>query len=365
MEPLTTRRYSLDAFRGITMFLLAAEAALLYSALLEYFPEGTFAHRIFEQFEHHPWAGLRFWDLIQPFFMFIVGVSMAYSLANRRERGHTERQIAGHVLRRSLILLLLGTGLHCVYNHKIVWELWNVLTQLSFTTIVAYLLMRQPAKVQIGVSLVLLVLTEILYRTYAPADPWVKDQNFGSWTDMLLMGKINPGGGWVTINCLPTAAHTIWGVCCGQLLRSQKPVTDQLKMLLMFGGFALLAGYLMHFTGITPIVKRIATSAFVLASGGWCLLALCFFVWLVDIRGSQRWAWTFVVVGMNPIFIYLFAETVGVQWFTGFVQIFNNGFLGLLGFSDKLLAVTNALGVLALYWYLCYFLYKKNIFIRI
>ena len=325
------------------MFLLVAEAAFVYESLTHLFPEGSFGAAVIQQFHHHPWNGLRFWDLIQPFFMFIVGVAMPFSLRSRMSRG-TWSDAFKHILQRCLLLFLFGVGLHCVYNGKLVWELWNVLTQLSFMILVTFLLMRQPIKVQLLVSFLFLVLTEILYRSYDPAAPFIKDQNFGSWMDMLLMGKINPGGGWVTINCLPTAAHTIWGAICGTLLMQWKDQPRKIiRTFIIAGLIGLLLGYGIDLLGITPIVKRIATTSFVLASGGWCLLTLALFYWLVDIKKHQKWTTMFVIVGTNSIFIYLFAEVLGHRWLYGFVQIFNDGFLGFLGISEELLAVTAAI----------------------
>ena len=138
-----------DVYKGITMFLLMAEAAGLYHALNGYVPEHGLEHFMVQQFHHHPWNGLRFWDLIQPFFMFIVGVVMPFSLQSRLKKGHAQKTIFRHILNRCGILFLLGTGLHCVYNQQLVWELWNVLTQLSFTILVVFILMRYPLKVQV------------------------------------------------------------------------------------------------------------------------------------------------------------------------------------------------------------------------
>ena len=359
------RLLSLDAYRGVTMFLLMAEAALVYHALTDYFSEGSLGARIIHQFHHHPWHGLRFWDLIQPFFMFIVGVAMPFSLQSRLKKGDSWNVAFRHILRRCFLLLLFGTGLHCVYSGKMVWELWNVLTQLSFTILVTFLLMRLPVKVQFAVSMLLLILTELLYRSYAPTDPFIKDQNFGSWMDLLLMGKINDGGGWVTVNCLPTAAHTIWGALCGQLLLTQKTHQEKINQFLMAGGLGLILGYGLDWSGITPIVKRISTSSFVLASGGWALLALAFFYWLVEVKGVKGWTTFFMIVGSNSIFIYLFAETIGYQWLGGFVKIFTTGVFGTLGVSAGMIGIINGFLVLALMWYLCYFLYKHRIFIKI
>jgi predicted acyltransferase len=356
----TQRLVSLDAYRGLTMFLLIAEAALVYEYLLKLFPGNAFV----EQFTHHPWNGLRFWDLIQPFFMFIVGVAMPFSLNKRLATAGERRKVTRHILKRCLLLFLFGTGLHCVYKQELVFELWNVLTQLSFTILLTYLLIQQPFKIQLGISIGLLVLTEVIYRLYNPGSPFVMGENFGSYTDMILMGKINSGG-WVAINCIPTAAHTLWGAMCGNLLLSEKTDQSKIKAFVIAGLLGLLIGYGLDLSGITPIIKRISTSAFVFASGGWALLALAFFYWLVDIRKVQSWAFAFIIVGMNPIFIYLFAEVLGHTFLFGFLKIFSFGFLTPLGIPESVLLVFNALLTLGAMWYLCYFLYRKKLFFKI
>ena len=358
------RLVSLDTFRGLTMFLLIAEAALVYDSLLEAFPEPGFLNSFFTQFTHHPWNGLRFWDLIQPFFMFIVGVAMPFSL-NKRLANHADRsQVTKHMLKRCLLLFLFGTGLHCIYSGELVFELWNVLTQLSFTILVTYFLINQSWKIQLGVSIGLLILTEILYRMYNPAVPYEHGTNFGNYMDMILMGKIN-NGGWVAINCIPTAAHTIWGAICGNILLSKKTDQEKIKLFLIAGIAGLVLGYGLDLLGITPIIKRISTSSFALASGGWALIALAFSFWLIDVKKYQSKAFPFIIVGMNSIFIYLFAEILGHRWLNRTVGIFTKGFLEPLGFGEHGLRIITALCTLALMWGLCYFLYRKKIFFRI
>lgn len=290
---------------------------------------------------------------------------MPFSLRSRLAKGASWNDALKHILTRCLLLFLFGTGLHCVYSGKLVWELWNVLTQLSFTILVTFLLIRTPIRTQLIASLLLLLLIEVLYRAYDLGAPFVKDQNFGSWMDMILMGKINPGGGWVTINCIPTAAHTIWGAVSGSLLlaRNEEPRCI-IKTFVISGIIGLVIGHGLDLTGITPIVKRISTTAFVFASGGWCLLSLAFFYWLVDIKGYRKWAQLFIIVGMNSIFIYLFANVLA-SWLREFVQIWNDGFLVKLGIGAEALAVTNSIFTLTCMWYLCYFLNKKRIFFKI
>jgi len=354
------RLVSLDAYRGLTMFLLVAEAALVYRALNELFPGSV----LVEQFFHHPWNGLRFWDLIQPFFMFIVGVAMPFSLSKRLSQSGEWSKVFRHILKRCLLLFLFGVGLHCVYSGRLVFELWNVLTQLSFTILVTFLIIKLPLRSQLFISLGMLVLTEILYRVYDPAAPFVKGENFGSWMDMVLMGKINSGG-WAALNCIPTAAHTIWGAMCGKILLSERTSGEKIKIFLIAAATGLLVGYGLDLMGITPIIKRISTTSFVFASGGWALVALAFFYWLVDVQNVQSWTKFFIIVGMNSIFIYLFAEVLGKGWLVDFVKIFSLGFFAVLGLSEPVLDLLNALITLGLMWGLCYFLYRKKIFFRV
>ena len=363
-----SRLLSLDFFRGITMFLLVAEGTALYSVLTGEPIAGTFLEPFFQQFHHHPWNGLRFWDLIQPFFMFIVGVAMPFSYNKRIKRGDSKKQITQHIIIRCLILLAFGVGLHCGYNRKLVWELWNVLSQLSVTILIAYFLMHYKWTTQILASFGLLILTEILYRTFAVEgfdQPFVKDHNFGSWMDMILMGKINNGGGWVAINFIPTAAHTIWGVVAGQLLMGPKSQMEKIKALVVSGVIILLSGYLLDWFSITPIIKRISTSSFVLASGGWTLLVLAFSYWFIDVKKINSWILPFVVFGTNSIFIYLFSNTVGMQWFNDFVSIFTGGILDWVHAPPFLTALITSITILVLEGYLCYYLYKKRIFFKI
>ncbi len=360
------RLLSLDFFRGATMFLLIGESTLLYNRWHEYTDSGSFLHELAVQFHHHPWNGLRFWDLVQPFFMFIVGVAMAYSIRKRRKH-QSSRQVTLHIIKRCLILFFLGVILHCGYQGRLVWELWNVLTQLSVTILIAYLLMDQTPAVQLGASLGLLLLTEFLYRfTDIPGydQAFTEGKNFGAYVDMVVMGKINSGG-WVAINCLPTAAHTIWGVLAGKVLQSSSGMNRQLRTLVVTGVIALVLGYTLDWAGITPIIKRICTSSFVLASGGWCLLVLAASFWVIDIRGSKSWVKFFAIVGMNSIFIYMFSQTITYQWLNDYTEIFTVGAGRWFGFGMPFIFITTSLLVWAIQWGLCYWLYRHRIFIRV
>ena len=149
----------------------------------------------------------------------------------------------------------------------------------------------------------LLLLTELLYRnSNIPGfeQPFTDQHNFGNYVDMLLMHKINPGG-WVAINCIPTAAHTIWGAVAGKWLLNLKSDKSRITRILVFGLVALVSGYILDFCHITPIIKRIATSSFVLVSGGYCLLGLALLYGWIDVLGHKRYLKPFIIVGMNSI----------------------------------------------------------------
>ncbi len=362
-DKIGERLFSLDFFRGFTMFLLVAEATGIYNLLTSPELEGSLIYTIGTQFHHVPWHGLRFWDLIQPFFMFIVGVAMPYSFANRTKRGQTYAQIRTHTIKRSLILLFLGWYLYCISHGKIEFYFQNVLAQLSVTYLLAFLVMNKPARTQIIFSLILLAITEALYRFF-PVEgfnhPFVANENFGTWLDMQY-GGADLSGHWVSFNAIPTTAHTIWGVLAGQLLLSKRTNVQKLKILIIAGVIGVVAGYALD--PLTPIIKRICTSSFILVSGGWTFLALAFSFWLIDIMKQKKWSLFFAIVGMNPLFIYLFAHVGG----GGFVENIIHPFAILL-FSwtgDVAMGILTGLVVLFLLWYIVYWMYKRKIFIRI
>lgn len=360
---LKSRLLSLDFFRGFTMFLLIVEFTHLYSHLYNPELEGTLIFRIAEQLHHHSWNGLRFWDLIQPFFMFIVGVAMPLSYAKRRERGETHREIFKHIALRSLLLFILGWWLYCIDPGKVVFRFQNVLAQLGVTIFISFLIMRKPAYVQLIISLVLLAITEFAYRGFWVEgfnQPFVDGHNLGKWFDLLITGGDSKTN-WASINAIPTAAHTIWGVLAGQLLMSNKSDNKKLYTLLIAGSISLLIGYSLN--PITPIIKRIATTSFVFASGGWTILALAVSYWLIDIKKFEGGVKFFAIVGMNPLFIYLFAHVGGANMVSDIFRPLTYTFFNWTG--NLGVDIINDILVAFALWYICFFMYKRKIFIKI
>ncbi len=359
------RLLSLDFMRGLIMVLLALESTRLYDHLYEG-ATGTVLQPVLLQLFHHPWHGLRFWDLIQPAFMFIAGTALAFSLHRQQLQGMTWRQSLNKTLKRSWWLFFWGVLDYAVRPGGLSFELWDVLTQLSFTTLVAFLIFRLSFQAQIGISFSLLLLTEIFYRFTNIPDfnqPFTDQHNFGNYVDLILMNKINPGG-WVAINCIPTAAHTIWGALAGKLLLSDKTEKEKVKIMLIAGVVILAMGYTLDLT-ITPIIKRIATTSFTLASGGYCLLGLALCYWWIDVKSHRHHLEFFTIVGMNSIFIYLFFEIVGGRWFNDYISAITNGLLGIIMVPHQLALILGSLTIFGLEWRMCWFLYRKGIFFRL
>ena len=146
-SPKIERLNSIDFFRGLTMFLLMGESTRLYSQFSLF--DNKFIQFIGTQLSHHEWHGLHFWDLIQPFFMFIVGVSIPLSVANRLKKGDSYKLITLHAFKRSFLLLFLGWALYCIEPGNIGFRMQDVLTQLSVTYLVAFLIRNKSFKFQL------------------------------------------------------------------------------------------------------------------------------------------------------------------------------------------------------------------------
>jgi predicted acyltransferase len=224
--------------------------------------------------------------------------------------------------------------------------------------------MDKSFRYQVLFSIVLLVFTDLLYRFF-PVDgfdhPYSPNENFGTWFD-LLYGGADLYGHWVSFNAIPTAAHTIWGVLVGQWLMSDASKTDKFSKMLIAGIVLIILGYAMN--PLIPIIKRISTASFVIASGGWSVLVTALLYYILDIkRWTGKWALFFQVVGMNSLFIYLFAHLEGADFMA---HIFHPFTQLIFGFGSELL--TNILSSLVVWlalWGICYWMYKKRVFIKI
>lgn len=354
------RILSIDFFRGLVMFLLVSGIATLFHQMVNEGQGGSFIAWLDKHSNHGDWFEIYCWDLIQPFFMFIVGVAMPFSISKRLARGDSWKQSVWHALKRSFWLLVLGFMLGAKDD---TYYLTNILPQLAFVYIFAFLLLRKSVIWQLSVSFALILISDLLYHFW-PVEgfnmPYIPDKNFGAWFDLVIVGHLHPQH-WVTFNAVPTCAHILWGVCIGKLLMTDWSKMKKLITMLTTGVLGIVAGYILSF--YIPMIERTSTSSFVIFGGGWCILAMGLSYLFVDVMHLKRIANFFAIIGMNPIFIYLFVSLGGRDLLTRMARPFTSR-LFIWG-GDMLVNMVTIVVVACMVWGICYFLYKRKIFIKL
>ncbi len=351
--PAGARYVALDAYRGFIMVMLAS-GAFGFGALQNHPTYG----RIAAWFDHVEWTGAVFWDLIQPAFMFMVGVAMPFALARRAARGATARQDLGHVASRALKLILLSQVLIIVSGQRIHFQLINVLSQIAFTYFFTYLIIQMRFRWQALTAALLLVFHSALFFIFpGPEGVFARTGNIGAVIDKTLLGY-NYEDYYVTINFISSTVTTLFGAWTGALLLSQRPRAAKLKILATATVAAFASG--LALSVVIPNVKKLWTASWTLYSTGWVLLMMLTFVLLVDVLGFRKPFFPLVVVGMNSIFIYSLGFLL-----RGPVNHWLQPFTGGFKFIGALAPVAQSCAVLAVFWCLCYWLYRHIIFIKV
>jgi heparan-alpha-glucosaminide N-acetyltransferase len=396
---VSERLKSLDAYRGLIMITLAFGGFGLASTAglqLEINPESQFWRIIQNQCTHAQWIGCRCWDMIQPSFMFMVGVSVAYSYAKRRKMGHSYVRMLSHACRRSIVLVFLGVFLSSNGGRSINWTFANVLCQIGLGYCFLFLLWRRSLRTQAIAAAVLLIGTWLVYILYpgtgidvqagAPdvgvaADwaqehlpdvgkAWHKNANLGHAVDLWLLNQfpqtetfVFNRGGYPTINFIPSIATMLFGLMCGELLRLDRTGKQKIKVLLIAGICALAAGQLLHLAGICPIVKRIWTPSWAIFSTGWCCLILAILYGIVDVLKFHRWTFPLAVVGSNSIVMYCMSHQLKPWVGTTLRMYLGRDIFQILGESWEPLARSTIIGLA--FWLICYWLYRRKMFLRV
>jgi len=298
---------------------------------------------------HTPWQGLRFYDCIWPSFMLMAGLSIPFSFA-KRSLTETDQQIRMHALKRALVLLLLGAIRESVYlKSPFLIELSSALQPIGIAYFCAAMVVRKSPKVQAIIAGSILAAYALLLALVPPrgipAGTYQLNHNLVNAVDLYFLRAhwdIWPYApeGWGTIlSTTPTISTTLIGLLVGELLMSSRPKPVKAKMIGGLGLLLLILGYAL--SPVIPIVMKMWTTTYGLVSAGWACLMFLLFFWCVDIRGHRKWTLVFVVIGMNPIFIYMATSILPVHELVG---IFTNGLAGHLGAAGQ---AFNASSVLA------------------
>jgi predicted acyltransferase len=349
------RHLALDAFRGFIMVVLVS-AGFGFAGLAKLNPAYT---GLANQFEHHDWEWIAFWDLIQPAFMLMVGVAMPFALAIRKTAGATDGELFRHVAIRSLRLLVMSQILMSIGRGKLHFQLINVLAQIALTYFLCYLIMQLDFKWQAAIAAALLIGHWALFVAFPGTEgPFLsKTTNIGARIDIFVFGKMNHDY-WTNINFVTSTVTTLFGVWTGQLLASGRSHGEKMKQLAIWAAVCLAVGYAIH--PWNPIIKRICTTSFTIYSTGWVLAMLLFFYWAVEVKGYRKWTFPLVVVGANSIFIYSISQVLR-GWLNRAVGVFTFNYEWLGQFAP----VAQACTVLLVMYGMCLWLYRRKIFFKL
>lgn len=350
------KRYlALDAFRGFIMFVLVSGGFGLRAVARQ---RPAYAW-IANQFDHKPWEWIAFWDLIQPAFMFMVGVAMPFAIATRRARGAGDREILRHIAWRSLRLILMSQILMSISSGKLHFQLINVLAQIGLTYFLCYFIMQLAFRWQVAIAAALLIGHWALFVAFPGTEgPFLsKTTNIGAVIDTAVFGHTNPDY-WTNINFVTSTVTTLFGVWTGRLLLSPGSHVQKMRVIAICAVASLVVGFAIH--PWNPIVKRICTTSFTIYSTGWVLLMLLAFYWIVEVKGYTRWTFPFLVIGANSIFIYSVEEVLR-SWLNRAVGVFTFRYTALGDFGP----VAQACTVLLVMWLMCDWLYRRKIFFKL
>jgi predicted acyltransferase len=365
---VTERLYSLDALRGLDMLMIMGLEGV-FGALAKA-TGSPFWNTIANQFSHPDWNGFHLYDLIFPLFIFLAGVAVPYSLGRLLEKGVSKQKVLVKVIKRGLILVILGV----IYNNGLsiqpVSEIrfGSVLGRIGMAYMLAaiiYIYTKQRAQMIWFCSL-LVGYWLLLKFASAPGFPpgnLTMAGNFTSYVDRLIMpGKLykgihDPEG---FLSTVPAIGNGLLGILAGNLLRNNHKITASKKSLyLLLGGISSIILALIWNLDF-PINKNLWTSSFVLLTGGISLMLLSIFYYIIDVNQHKSWAFFLKVIGMNSILIYLSGHFIDWKYATD--SFFH--WVGQLA-GNPFGAVAMAICFLVIKWFFLYFLYKKKVFLRV
>jgi len=377
------RLVSLDIFRGMTI----AGMVLVNNP-------GTWS-AIHSPLAHAEWHGATPTDLVFPFFLFIVGISITLALGKRVEAGGINREIYLKIIRRALIIFALGLFMAAFPFYNFTTGEWlnvstlrimGVLQRIGVCYLVASLIfIRTNWKQQTVIAVALLMLYWALMTLINVPNCEIttfndKTCNLAAYLDRLILTEnhiwksskvFDPEG---ILSTLPAIATTLTGVLCGHWLRGKKDDNEKVAAMFFFGVVLTAIGWAWSFW--FPLNKSLWTSSYVVYTAGLALCFLGFCYWLVDIKGYRKWAKPFVIFGVNALALFVFsglmAKLLGIIKFTAGAEgkpvslqkwIFDSLYLPLA--SPINASLMYAISFILLWLFLMWLLYRKRIFIKI
>ena len=367
-----TRLMSLDLFRGATIagMILVNNAG---DELTTYWP-----------LKHAEWNGWTPTDLVFPFFLFIVGVSMTFSFSSRMKRGASRRDLLLHVLWRGAALFAIGLFLNGFPNHYQLasWRVYGVLQRIAICYVISSILVLWSDRRGWIVAVIGCLAGYWVLMHFVPVpgfgvpthdmpllDP---DRNIAAWLDRKLLfghlyeGTRDPEG---VLSTIPALATSLLGVLTGEWLRSRRSAQAKALGMALAGVIGVVTGQIFNIW--FPINKKLWTSSYVLFTAGLALLCLALCYWILDIKQRRNyWTKPFLIFGMNAIAAYVFAELIS--------HMLDNMHVGSLTWQEfvyqhlfaHLASPMNAsliygLCYVSVCWAAMWVLYRRGIFIKV
>ena len=369
------RVLSIDALRGFDMFWIIG-GGTIFESLAEVWKHPV-AQTVRVQLEHVQWEGFHFEDLIFPLFLFLVGAVLPFALSRRVERGEGSLRIHLHVVRRAALLVLLGLILNGLLRFDWPQMRWpGVLQRIGLCYFLGALVVLHTKWRRQAILIGVVLLAYWAVTMLVPA-PWgaealapqsatyvvgdlTPQRCLSSWVDQqLIPGSLyyKYGDNEGILSTFPAVCTVLLGALAGQWLRSSRSGARKTVGLALAGVVCLVVGYLWGL--VFPIIKILWTSSYVLFAGGWSLLLLAVFYGVIDVLGLRRWAFPFVVIGMNAITIYFLQNLVD---FDRIGEFFLHGAARHAGVIAALLV---PLGAFAARWLFLWLLYRHRIFFKV
>jgi predicted acyltransferase len=365
----TERLLALDVLRGLTIALMIMVNT-----------PGSWAY-VYPPLRHATWHGCTPTDLVFPFFLFIVGVSMWYSF-KKYGRGLTAKGLQ-KVLKRTLIIFILGLLLNLFpyFNFEKV-RIFGVLQRIALAYGAGALLCMSfdLKKLKYTIGVLLLGYWALLYFG-SPDGMYALSSNVVRKFDLWLLGEnhvykgfgipFDPEG---LLSTIPAIGTVILGYVSGSIIERSESTLLAVRKLLSFGAVGVAIGLL--WDTVLPINKPIWTSSYVVYTAGWAMVTLAALLYSIDVKKYRKWANPFVHFGMNPLFIFVFSglyvksiiylvriENGDDNTISGYQYLYSEVFVPMAGNMNGSLLF--AIAHIIAFWLITYIMYRKRIFIKI
>lgn len=363
---LEGRLVSIDILRGFAMFLLIATGEIGGASVLPAFFKLIHCESALKLFGYSQWEGLNISYIAMPLFLFVSGLTVPFSLGKRLSQDPVDKKLYLHIIKRVLILYLLGliAGGHLFQFEFARLQVYNnVLEYIGIGYLVcSILVLNTTVSIQFVLTAVLLFLHWAVL-SFIPVPGWqgehfVRQMNIAVYIDNIVLGPFHKVGSWQILGTANFISNMLLGVLMGQMLKSNREKKDKTILLFACGLIMLFAGVI--WSPFCPVIRNLWTSSYVLVTCGMSALLLALFYLVIDVIGYVKWAFFFLVFGVNSIAVYMMAHMFDFKLIG---NIFVGGLRRFLEVNVQ--NFVEATAAMIVIWLILYWMFCKKTFIKI